>query len=109
MGSGRPAAGVTRGGSPVGLSYILLVGWETVLVSLATRATATVFGRLGWGGGDLTKITAFILVAAIVVISGIFGFNLIMRLQTVLTVLLTVLTLGYLLLTLNHVRCGTVT
>jgi NCS1 family nucleobase:cation symporter-1 len=105
----RAAYGVHGGRFPAVLSYILLVGWETVLVSLATLATATVFGRLGWGGGDLTKITAFILVAAIVVLSGIFGFNLIMRLQTVLTVLLTVLTIGYMLLTFNHVNWGTVT
>src|SRR3954452_6028099 len=38
------------------VSYLLLVGWETVLVSLATLATATVFGRLGWGDGNLTKV-----------------------------------------------------
>jgi len=50
-----------------------LVGWETVLVSLATLATATVFSRLGWGGGDATKIVAFLVVAAIVVLSGIFA------------------------------------
>src|ERR1700704_2418592 len=49
----------------------LLVGWETVLVSLATLATATVFGRLGWGDGNPTKIIAFLLVAGIVVFSGI--------------------------------------
>ena len=104
----RAAYGVHGGRFPAVLSYILLVGWETVLVSLATLATATVFGRLGWGGGDLTKITAFILVAAIVVLSGIFGFNLIMRLQTVLTLLLTVLTIGYVLLTFNHVNWGAV-
>ena len=49
---------------PGGVSYLLLVGWETVLVSLATFATATVFGRLGWGDGDVTKIVAFLVVAA---------------------------------------------
>src|SRR5213596_2363739 len=51
----RAAYGVQGGKIPAALSYILLVGWETVLVSLATLATATVFGRLGWGGGDATK------------------------------------------------------
>src|ERR1700694_3021227 len=104
----RAAYGVHGGGLPPALSYSLLVGWETVLVSLATLATATVFGRLGWGDGHPTKIIAFLLVAGIVVFSGIFGFNLIMRLQTVLTVLLTVLTIGYILLTLNHINWGTV-
>src|ERR1700681_1817604 len=83
----RAAYGVHGGRLPAALSYILLVGWETVLVSLATLATATVFGRLGFGDDNTTKIVAFLVVAGIVVLSGIFGFNLIMRLQTVLTVL----------------------
>ena len=104
----RAAYGVEGGKIPAALSYILLVGWETVLVSLATLATATVFGRLGWGGGDATKIVAFLLVAGVVVLSGIFGFNLIMRLQTFLTVALAVLTVGYVLLTLGQINWGTV-
>ena len=104
----RAAYGVQGGKIPAALSYVLLVGWETVLVSLATLATATVFGRLGWGGGDATKIVAFLLVAGVVVLSGIFGFNLIMRLQTFLTVSLAVLTVGYVLLTLGHINWGTV-
>jgi purine-cytosine permease-like protein len=105
----RAAYGVHGGRFPAALSYILLVGWETVLVSLATLATATVFGRITAGGdGNTTKIVAFIVVAAIVVLSGVFGFNLIMRLQTVLTVLLTVLTIGYILLTFSHISWTTV-
>src|SRR5438477_511335 len=105
----RAAYGVQGGKIPAALSYILLVGWETVLVSLATLATATVFGRLGWGGGDATKIVAFLLVAGVVVFSGIFGFNVIMRLQAFLTVALAVLTVGYVLLTVGHINWGAVT
>jgi purine-cytosine permease-like protein len=104
----RAAYGVQGGKIPAALSYILLVGWETVLVSLATLATATVFARLGWGGGDATKIIAFLVVAGVVVFSGIFGFNVIMRLQTFLTVALTVLTVGYVLLTAGHINWGAV-
>jgi purine-cytosine permease-like protein len=66
---------------PGAVSYLLLVGWETVLVSLATFATATVFGRLGWGDGNLTKVVAFLVVAAVIVAAGILGFDAIMRLQ----------------------------
>ncbi|HXN92183.1 MAG TPA: cytosine permease [Candidatus Sulfotelmatobacter sp.] len=105
----RAAYGVQGGKLPAVLSYILLVGWEIVLVSLATLATATVFTRLGWGGGDATKIIAFLVVAGVVVFSGIFGFNLIMRLQAFLTVALAVLTVGYVLLTVGHINWGAVT
>ena len=34
------------------VSYCLLVGWETVLVALSTKAVATVFEQLGWSSGD---------------------------------------------------------
>src|SRR5438270_13888293 len=105
----RAAYGVQGGKIPAFLSYILLVGWETVLVSLATLATATVFDRLGWGGGHATKIVAFLVVAAVVVVSGVFGFNVIMRLQAFLTVALAVLTVGYVVLSVGHINWGTVT
>ena len=68
---------------PSFVSWILLVGWETVLVSLATLATATVFERLGWCVGNATKVVAFVVVAAIIVGAGVLGFDAIMRLQTV--------------------------
>ena len=105
----RAAYGVQGGKLPAALSYILLVGWETVLVSLATLATATVFARLGWGGGDVTKVIAFIVVAGFVVFSGVFGFNVIMRVQTILTIALAVLTVGYVALTLGHINSSAIT
>jgi nucleobase:cation symporter-1, NCS1 family len=105
----RAAYGVEGGKIPAALSYILLVGWETVLVSLATLATATVFDRLGWGGGDVTKIIAFIVVAGVVVFSGVFGFNVIMRVQTILTIALAILTVGYVVLTVGHINTGALT
>jgi purine-cytosine permease-like protein len=105
----RAAYGVQGGKFPAAMSYILLVGWEIVLVSLATLASATVFSRLGWGGGDATKIGAFVLVAGVVVFSGVFGFNVIMRLQAFLTVALAVLTIGYVALTIGHINWGAIT
>jgi nucleobase:cation symporter-1, NCS1 family len=91
---------------PGAVSYLLLVGWETVLVSLATFATATVFGRLGWGSGDVTKVVAFLVVAAVIVGAGILGFDAIMRLQRWLTVAMIAVTLVYIALTLDHLDLG---
>ena len=53
------------------ISWLLTVGWETVLVILATLATATVFDQLGWGGGTATKIIALIVVAALTIVGGV--------------------------------------
>jgi NCS1 family nucleobase:cation symporter-1 len=88
---------------PGAVSYLLLVGWEMVLVSLATLATATVFGRLGWGAGNLTKVVAFLVVAAVIVAAGVLGFDAIMRLQRWLTLAMVAATLVYIALTLDHV------
>jgi purine-cytosine permease-like protein len=94
---------------PGAVSYLLLVGWETVLVSLATFATATVFGRLGWADGNLTKIVAFLLVAGVIVVAGILGFTAIMRLQKWLTIAMIAVTLVYIALTVDHVDLSAAT
>ncbi len=99
----RAPFGVRGNGLPTLVSYLLLVGWETVLVTLATLATATVFGRLGWSDGDVTKVVAFLVVAAIIIAAGLLGFDAIMRLQVWLTVVLAVLTVGYIALTVDEV------
>src|SRR6202165_4372251 len=48
----RAAYGVQGGKLPAVLSYILLVGWGIVLVSLATLTTATALPRAAECGGD---------------------------------------------------------
>jgi NCS1 family nucleobase:cation symporter-1 len=100
----RAAFGVKGNALPAFVSWLLLVGWEIVLVSLATLAAATVFGRLGWGGGNSVKIVAFVVVAAVIMLAGVIGFDLIMRLQAALTVTLAVLTAGYIVLTMSHIQ-----
>jgi NCS1 family nucleobase:cation symporter-1 len=99
----RAAFGVNGNALPTFLSWVLLVGWETVLVSLASLGTATVFGELGWGGGDATKVLGFLVTAALVVTAGILGFDVIMRLQAWITIATIVLTIGFIALTLDEV------
>lgn len=103
MALSRAAFGVRGNLLPGFLSYLLLVGWEIVLVSLATLATATVFGRLGWGTGNFTKIVAFLVVSGVIVGAGILGFHLIMQLQKWLTLAMIVMTVGYMLLTVGDI------
>ncbi len=105
----RAAFGVRGNRLPAALSWLLTVGWETVLVILATLATATVFTRLGWGGGTGTKIVALVVVSAITVLAGVAGFAVVMRLQTVITVVAAVLTVVYMILVADHIHWHTVT
>jgi NCS1 family nucleobase:cation symporter-1 len=105
----RAAFGVRGNRLPAALSWLLTVGWETVLVILATLATSTVFTRLGWGGGDGTKIVALIVVSAVTVAAGIAGFAVVMRLQTVITLITGGLTVVYMILVADHIHWHTVT
>ncbi|MFJ3810525.1 purine-cytosine permease family protein [Streptomyces sp. NPDC090073] len=104
----RAAYGVRGNRLPSVVSWMLTVGWETVLIALATMATATVFGRLGWGGGTGTQAVALAVVAAMTVVGGVMGFDLIMRLQTWITLITGVLTVVYIALVADHVHWDTV-
>jgi NCS1 family nucleobase:cation symporter-1 len=86
------------------VSYLLLVGWETVLVALSTKAVATVFSQLGWSSGDGVKIVAFLIVAAAIVGAGILGFDAIMRIQRWLTWAMLVVTAVYIVLTVDEIH-----
>jgi purine-cytosine permease-like protein len=79
-----------------------------VLVTLATLATATVFERLGWGGGIGTQLIALVVVAALVIGAGVLGFDMIMRMQTWITVITAVLTLLYIVLVVPDIDLGAV-
>ncbi len=100
---GRAAFGVNGNRVPSVISWVLTVGWETALTSLAVLATATVFDTLGFHGGVWTKIVALIVVAVLVVIGGIIGFDFIMRLQQWITIATGVLTVVYIVLTFHRI------
>ena len=105
---GRAAFGVRGNKLPAAISWLLTVGWETVLIILATLATATVFQRLGWGGGTAIKVIALIVVSALTVAGGVMGFDLIMRMQAVITVVTAVLTVGFIILVVDKIHWHTV-
>jgi NCS1 family nucleobase:cation symporter-1 len=105
----RAAFGVNGNKVPSALSWILTVGWETALVSLATLATATVFDQLGWSGGTTTKVVALLVVAGLVVAGGVLGFDLIMRMQTAITLVTGVLTVVYIVLVVPEIDWSAVT
>jgi purine-cytosine permease-like protein len=100
----RAAFGVRGNRLPSAISWLLTVGWETVLTALATLATSTVFERLGWGGGTATKVVALIVVAALTVAAGVLGFDAIMKLQTWITWITGLLTVVYVILVAGDVH-----
>ncbi|MBK4348295.1 cytosine permease [Lacisediminihabitans sp. G11-30] len=99
----RATFGVRGNRVPAVLSWVLTVGWETALTSLAVLATSTVFTELGWDGGVATKIVALIVVAALIVAAGVIGFDFIIKLQFWITIVTAVLTVIYIILALPHI------
>jgi nucleobase:cation symporter-1, NCS1 family len=104
----RAAFGVNGNKLPSIISWLLTVGWETVLVSLAVLATSTVFTELGLDGGVVTKIVALIVVVLLVIGGGVFGFGVIMRMQVIITIVTGVLTVLYIILVWNQIDFATV-
>ncbi|MFI9381479.1 purine-cytosine permease family protein [Kutzneria sp. NPDC052558] len=99
----RAAFGVRGNWLATAISWVLTVGWETVLTVLATLATATVFTQLGWGGGPVVKIVALAVVLLLTVGGGVMGFDLIMRMQTVITIVTAVLTVVFIAFVIPHI------
>jgi purine-cytosine permease-like protein len=104
----RAAFGVKGNKVPGFLSYLIFVGWETVLVSLATLATETVFNRVGGIDGDLAKILGFLVAGGLTIFGGVLGFKVIMKLHVYLTITTVILTLGYIALTIDSVNWSAV-
>jgi purine-cytosine permease-like protein len=100
----RAAFGIRGNRLPSFISWLLCVGWETFLMVIAVLATSTVFTRLGWGGGTGVKVVALIIIGALIVGGGVMGFDLIMRMQAIITVVTGVLTVFFIILTLNHIK-----
>jgi len=100
----RASFGVKGSVLPGALSYLIFVGWETVLVSLATLATGTVFSRIGGVDNNLALILGFIVAVSLTVFGGVLGFAVIMKLQKLLTITTIVMTLVYVLLTVDNIN-----
>lgn len=95
----RAAFGVNGNRLVSVISWLLTVGWETVLTVLSVLAISTVVGELG-GPKDsvVVKLISLIVIAAVVVVAGVFGFNLIIRLQVLITIVTGIATVLYVIL-----------
>ena len=90
------------------LSYLIFVGWETVLVSLVTLATGTIFVRLGHIDRDIAMVIGFIVAASLTIFGGVLGHGVIMRLQKYLTLVTVAATVIYIALTVDSVNWSSV-
>src|SRR5262252_7683876 len=104
----RAAFGVRGNKLPTVISWLLTVGWETILMILAVLAISTVFGHLGWPSGSPTKVIALIVVVGLTIFGGVMGFDLIMRMQTAITIITGVLTVMFIILVAGKIHWSAV-
>ena len=100
----RAIFGVKGNLLPGFLSYLVFVGWETVLVAVATLATGTILGRIGHLPHDLSLLIGFFLSVTLTVLGGVFGFTAVMRLQRWISVITGIATVTFILLTFHQIN-----
>ncbi|HEX4225169.1 MAG TPA: cytosine permease, partial [Pseudonocardiaceae bacterium] len=89
----RAAFGFHGNKLPTLFVYLSLVGWETVSIALGALATRTILVRINPGLGTTGALAAgFVITVALSVIVGVYGYDLIMRVQKWITVIVAVMT-----------------
>ena len=94
----RAAFGYNGNRLSAAISWMLTVGWETVLCVTATLASATVLQALGWHNQVGAQVVGFLITVGLAASAGILGFDTIMKVQTWITWATGVLTVIYLVL-----------
>ena len=105
----RAAFGVHGQKVPGIVSWLTSIGWETFLAIMAVLATATVITQLGGDGESVgLRITATVIVAALIVAASVLGYHTIMKLQSLLTWVTGAVTILYVILAIPHIDLAAV-
>lgn len=94
----RAIFGVEGAKIPSVLSWIATLGWEISLTTTAVLAMSSTIESLGLGSGTAPKIISTVVVVGLVVVAGIFGYDLIMKCQQVITIVTGIVTIGFFIL-----------
>ena len=100
----RATFGVKGNFLPGFLSYLVFVGWETVLVSIATLATGTIFERIGSLDRNSALSLGFLVSVTLTIAGGVLGYKVIMQMQKWISLITLIATAIYMALTLNKIN-----
>lgn len=104
----RAAFGIRGNALPTLVSWIALVGWEIVLVALATLSVEAILDRLGVATGDVVTAISFAVIAAVTIVIGLLGHATIVRIQTWFTYAFAALTIVFFALVADEIDPGEV-
>ena len=91
----RAIVGVEGAKVPAAMSWIATLGWEISLTTTAVLAASSTIEKLGWGSGASPKIISTLIIIGLVVVAGIYGYDLIMRLQQIITIVTAIVIAGF--------------
>ncbi|RJQ77795.1 hypothetical protein D5S17_15400 [Pseudonocardiaceae bacterium YIM PH 21723] len=101
----RAAFGIHGNKLPTLFGYLTAVGWEIISVTVGSLAARTVLTRLDPSLGGPTAIAlSFALIVGIVVTVGIYGFDVIMRVQRWITLFTGLMTVSYFVIVLPRLH-----
>lgn len=99
----RAVFGVKGNVVPGLLSYLVFVGWETVLVAVSTLATGTILGRIGHIPHNTALIIGFAISVTLTVLGGVLGFHVVMKLQKWISTITLLATFTFIALTFDQI------
>jgi purine-cytosine permease-like protein len=103
----RAAFGFHGNKLPTLFVYLSLVGWETVSVALGALATKGIVARINPSLGTTPVLAiGFAITVALSVILGVYGYDVIMRVQKWVTLIVAVMTVVYLILIVPKLDFG---
>ncbi len=85
-------------------SWMLAVGWETVLTTLAVLAAYTILAKLGLHNVTVTEAISLVIIAAAVVLTGIYGYRIVMRMEYWISIVTGALSIVFIALTVSHIH-----
>ncbi len=104
MVTSRATFGVKGNRAVTLLSWVQCVGWETILTTLAVLATYTILYKAGVRGETTTEAIALVVIASAIVLIGIYGYQIVMRAQFLISIVTGALSVVFLILTLGHIH-----
>ena len=85
-------------------SWMLAVGWETILTTLAVLAAYTILEKIGLHNQTATEAVSLVIVAGAVVLTGVYGYQIVMRMEYWISIVTGALSIVFIALTFSHIH-----
>jgi purine-cytosine permease-like protein len=99
----RASFGVTGNKLPTLVSYATCIGFEILLMAIATLAFGSILSRVGIGGGNVTLAIAFTIAAAVTIAISLLGHATIVRMATIFTWIYGIMIIPFMILEIPQI------